>query len=103
MIIIYPVRLFNIYSLWLTMNPKTVLGIAAVLAIVLAPAVMISTFADPAPKQDESCSDEKFSDRDSCPGKSEEAKGNDRDDECVARNKGQSDEDCTETVNPPND
>jgi hypothetical protein len=85
-----------------TMNTKTVIGIVAVLAIVLAPAVMNSAFADPAPKQDPSCSDPKFSDRDSCPGKSEEAEGGDRDDECTARNKGQSDENCDDDiVNPP--
>jgi hypothetical protein len=84
------------------MNPKIVLGIATVLAVVFAPAVMISAFADPAPKQDPSCSDEKFADRDSCPGKSEEAEGGDRDDECTARNKGQSDENCDDDiVNPP--
>jgi hypothetical protein len=79
-------------------------GVAAVLAVVIAPTLVISASADPAPKQDESCSDPKFSDRDSCPGESEDSKGkNDRDDECIARNKGQADEDCTETVNPKND
>jgi hypothetical protein len=74
-----------------------------VLAVVIAPALVVSASADPAPKQDESCSDEKFADRDSCPGKSEDSESDKRDDDCVARNKGQSDEDCTETVNPPND
>jgi hypothetical protein len=76
---------------------------AGILAVVSAPALFISVSADPAPKQDESCSDPKFSDRDSCPGKSEDSESDKRDDDCVARNKGQSDEDCTETVNPPND
>jgi hypothetical protein len=78
-------------------------GVAAILAVVIAPTLVISASADPAPKQDESCSDEKFSDRDSCPGKSEDSESDKRDDECIARNKGQADEDCTETVNPPND
>jgi hypothetical protein len=78
-------------------------GVAAVLAVVTAPALVKPVSADPAPKQDESCSDDKFSDLDSCPGNSENAKGNDRDDDCTARNKGQSDEDCTDTVNPPKD
>jgi hypothetical protein len=91
---------------WVDMKTTAIflaVGVAAVLAVVMAPALVKPVSADPAPKQDESCSDEKFSDRDSCPGKSEDAKGNDRDDDCTARNKGQSDEDCTDTVNPPND
>jgi hypothetical protein len=85
------------------MNIMIVLGIAAiVLAIVVAPAVMNSAFADPAPKQDPSCSDPKFADRDSCPGKSEDASSGDRDDECTARNRGQADENCNDDiVNPP--
>ncbi len=84
------------------MNTIVVLGIAAVLAIVLAPTLMNSAFADPAPKQDPSCSDPKFADRDSCPGQSEEASGGDRDDTCTARNRGQSDDNCNDDiVNPP--
>jgi hypothetical protein len=78
-------------------------GVAAVLAVVIAPTLVKSVSADPAPKQDESCSDPKFSDRDSCPGKSEDSESDKRDDECTARNKGQADEDCTDTVNPRND
>jgi hypothetical protein len=74
---------------------------AGVLAIVSTP---ILASADPAPKEDPSCSDPKFEDRDSCPGKSEEAEGNDRDDECTARNRGQASEDCDDdVVNPPKD
>jgi hypothetical protein len=46
-----------------------------VLTIMVAPVVMNSAFADPAPKQDPSCSDPKFADRDICPGKSEDASG----------------------------
>ena len=86
------------------MNTLPVLGIAAVLAIVIAPVIMNSAVADPAPKQDPSCSDPKFADRDSCPGKSEDASGGDRDDECTARNRGQADENCNDDiVNPPKD
>jgi hypothetical protein len=77
--------------------------LAGILAVVMAPALVVSASADPAPKQDESCSDEKFSDRVSCPGKSEDAKGNDREDECTARNRGQADEDCEDVVNPDKD
>ena len=78
--------------------------VVGVLAVAITPALVVSASADPAPKQDESCSDEKFEDRDSCPGKSEDAKGNDRDDECTARNRGQADEDCDDDiVNPPKD
>jgi hypothetical protein len=80
-------------------------GIAAILAIAIGPTMLMSSaYADPAPKEDPSCSDPKFADRDSCPGNSEEAEGNDRDDNCIARNKGQSSPDCDDgTVNPPND
>lgn len=86
------------------MNTLAVLGVAAVLAIVVAPSIMNSAAADPAPKQDPSCSDPKFADRDSCPGKSEDASGGERDDECTARNRGQADENCNDDiVNPPKD
>jgi hypothetical protein len=84
------------------MNVKIALSIAAVLAVILAPTIVNSVSADPAPKQDPSCSDPKFAERDSCPGKSEEASGGDRDDECTARNRGQSDDSCNDDiVNPP--
>jgi hypothetical protein len=88
------------------MKTKTVfltVFIAAFLAIVVSPAVVNNVFADPAPKQDPSCSDPKFEERDSCPGKSEDSSGDKRDDECTARNRGQADEDCNDDiVNPPN-
>jgi hypothetical protein len=67
---------------------------------------MQSASAIPAPKTDERCDDIKFADRESCPGKTEDAKGDPRDDECVPRNRGHID-DCpdpdevTEPVNPP--
>jgi hypothetical protein len=87
------------------MNQKTMqlaFGMTAVLAIALAPVLVSQVNAVPAPKQDPSCSDPKFADRDSCPGKSEDATGGGRDDECTARNKGQSDESCNDAiVNPP--
>ncbi len=77
-------------------------GIVAILAIAISP-YMSTVFADPAPKEDPSCSDPKFADRDSCPGASEDASGGDRDDECTARNRGQSSDDCNDAiVNPPN-
>ena len=88
-----------------SMNQKTmllVIGMTAVLAIALLPVLVSQVDAVPAPKQDPSCSDPKFADRDSCPGKSEEASGGDRDDECTARNRGQADEGCNDdVVNPP--
>jgi hypothetical protein len=103
----FPLTFLSYIYLNPVMRTTTILlaaGVAAVLAVVIAPALVEPASADPAPKQDPSCSDPKFEDRDSCPGKSEDAEGNDRDDECTARNRGQSDEDCDDDiVNPPKD
>ena len=76
---------------------------ATAIALVIGPALMQSASADPTPKRtittETRCDDPKFADRESCPGKSEEASGGDRDDEtettCVARNAGQA-KDCPE-------
>ena len=65
---------------------------------------MQSASAVPAPKTVQGCDDPKFADRPSCPGKSEDAASDKRDDECVARNPGQAKQnECEETdiVNPP--
>ena len=62
---------------------------ATAIALVIGPALMQSASADPTPKTEPACSDPKFADRESCPGKSEEASGGDREDVCVARNAGQ--------------
>ena len=79
--------------------------IPTAVALVIGPALIQSAAADPAPKTQQKCSDPKFADRESCPGKSEEARGGDRDDECIARNPGQAkncpDGEADETVNPP--
>ncbi len=64
--------------------------------------------ADPVPKTTvtKKCSDPKFADRESCPGKSDNAKGNDKYDEVTfeARNPGQA-KNCPEgtdvTTNKP--
>ncbi len=77
--------------------------IATAVALVIGPALIQSAAADPTPKRvittETRCDDPKFADRESCPGKSEEASGGDRDDEtettCVARNQGQA-KDCPE-------
>ena len=93
------------------MSTKSTLALSVIaataIAFVLGPALMQSASAVPAPKtvEEKRCSDEKFADRESCPGKSEEATGNDREDieTCVARNRGQAQQnDCEETdiVNP---
>ena len=98
------------------MNSKTTVAISAIAAttllLVIAPTLISSAAAVPAEKQDieERCSDPKFADRESCPGRSEEASGGDREDietvTCTPRNPGQA-KDCPEgsvitTVNPPN-
>ena len=76
---------------------------ATAVAFVLGPALMQSASADPAPKTVEGCDDPKFEGRTSCPGKSEDAASDKRDDQCIARNRGQAQQnDCEETaiVNP---
>lgn len=90
------------------METKTTLALSVIaataVAFVIGPALIQSASAVPAPKTDDRCSDPKFADRDSCPGKSEDAKGNDRDDECIARNNGQAKQfpECDDgVVNPP--
>ena len=85
--------------------------IATALAFVIAPALMQmqSASAVPAPKTDPGCDDPKFPDRTSCPGKSEDAAGDPRDDDCTPRNRGHIDdcealvdeEDVNDPVNPP--
>ena len=83
---------------------------ATALAFVLGPALIQSAAAVPAPKTDPGCDDPKFAERESCPGKSEEAESDKRDDECTPRNRGhiddcealvEDDEDVTDPVNPP--
>ena len=76
------------------MKPKTTtlafsLIAATTLLLVIAPALISSASAVAVPKTDERCDDPRFADRESCPGKSEDAEGGDRDDLCVARNAGQ--------------
>ncbi len=76
---------------------------ATALTFVVGPALLQSAAADPAPKTADRCSDPKFADRDSCPGKSEDAESDKRDDECIARNRGQAiqNPDCDDgVVNP---
>ena len=85
------------------MNTKITLGIMALsaLTLVLAPIVVSTTFATSFPgdkgrghdrETETSCSDPKFADRESCPGNSENAQGNDRDDEeCTTVFAGKSD------------
>jgi hypothetical protein len=78
---------------------------ATTLAFVLGPALIQSASAVPAPKTEERCDDPKFADRESCPGNSEDAASDKRDDNCIARNPGQA-KNCpdgaTDVVNPPN-
>jgi hypothetical protein len=66
---------------------------AAVVMFVIARALIQSAAAVATPKTEEvdRCSDPKFADRESCPGKSEDASGGDREDKniCFARNEGQ--------------
>ena len=62
---------------------------ATAVAFVIGPALIQSASAVAEPKTREGCSDPKFADRESCPGKSEEASGGDREDVCFARNEGQ--------------
>ena len=79
----------------MTFAALTVVTVAMAFAVV--PAVTQSAYADAPPKtvvtEEKRCSDPKFADRESCPGKSEEASGGDREDEtetvCEARNAGQ--------------
>jgi hypothetical protein len=80
------------------MSTKTTLTLSviaaiAVLAAAVTPALIQSASADAVPKtrEETGCNDPKFADRESCPGKSEEAQGGDREDEniCFARNEGQ--------------
>jgi hypothetical protein len=75
---------------------------AATLVLVIAPVLISSAAAVPAPKQDveDRCNDPRFADRESCPGRSEEAGGGgveDREDieTCTPRNPGQA-KDCPE-------
>jgi hypothetical protein len=93
-------------------NEKTsllLLGIAAVLSVVLAPSLVPTASADPAPKTEENCTQdtgggERESDGE-CPGKSNENNKN-KDEECTPRNRGHED-DCAgaevieDPVNPP--
>jgi hypothetical protein len=79
----------------MTIKTRLALGFiaATVVMFVIAPALIQSASAVATPKTQETsrCSDPKFADRESCPGKSEEASGGDREDEniCVSRNAGQ--------------
>ena len=81
----------------LAMSTKTTLALSVISAVavmfVIAPAFIQSASAVATPKTEEvnRCNDPKFADRESCPGKSEEATGGDREDEniCYARNEGQ--------------
>jgi hypothetical protein len=87
------------------MSTKTTLALsviaAAVLAFVIGPVLIQSASADAVPKRDitttTQCDDPKFADRPSCPGESENAASDKREDEtettCVARNQGQA-KDC---------
>jgi hypothetical protein len=114
------VILNNYAIILLLMNTKTTMAISVIAAttllLVIAPALIITAaYAVPAPKTDidetTSCSDPRFADRESCPGRSEDAGGagvEEREDEvtvtCEARNPGQA-KDCPEgstitTVNP---
>ena len=83
----------------------TLVATAVAMAFAVLPAlIQQQASAVPAPKTEEKCSDLKFAERESCPGKSEDAKGNDREDLCIARNPGQA-KNCEggadEVVNPP--
>jgi hypothetical protein len=86
------------------MSTKTTLALSVIaataIAFVIGPALIQSASADPVPKTREqtttNCSDPRFADRPSCPGKSEESSGEageEREDEttttCFARNEGQ--------------
>jgi hypothetical protein len=83
------------------MSTKTTLALSVIaataVAFVVGPALIQAASADPAPKTVETtrCDDPKFQDKpqfaESCPGESEDATGDPRDDEdvCVARNNGQ--------------
>jgi hypothetical protein len=85
------------------MSTKTTLALSVIaattLAFVIGPALIQAASAVPAEKRVETtkCDDPKFADRESCPGKSEDAASDIRDDEnvCVARNNGQA-KDCPE-------
>jgi hypothetical protein len=75
------------------MSTKTTLALSVIaataVAFVVGPALIQSAAADPAPKTDPRCSDEKFDHLKSCPGNSENAASDKRDDDCIARNRGQ--------------
>ena len=75
------------------MSTKTTLALSVISAVVvmfvIAPAFIQSASAVATPKTEQRCNDPKFADRESCPGKSEEAQGGDREDVCFARNAGQ--------------
>jgi hypothetical protein len=79
------------------MSTKSTLALSVIaattLAFVIGPALIQSASAVATPKTQETtkCSDPKFEDRTSSPGKSEEAEGGDREDEniCITRNQGQ--------------
>ena len=82
--------------------------VASALSVLTSPILYSNVNAEPTPKTtvSEKCSDPKFADRASCPGNSEDAGGNDREDivECDARNPGQAKncpEDSEVTTNRP--
>lgn len=90
------------------MKTKTTLALSVIAATAFAfavgPALIQSASADPAPKTDPRCDDPKFAHLESCPGKSEDAASEKRDDECIARNNGQAKQfpECDDgVVNPP--
>jgi hypothetical protein len=81
----------------------TLVATAVAMAFAVMPALITQASADPAPKTVERCDDPRFADRTSCPGESENAASDKRDDECIARNNGQAKQNnCEETaiVNP---
>jgi hypothetical protein len=97
------------------MLTKTTLALSVIAATALTfaitPALIQSAAAVPAPATDPGCSDDKFDELPSCPGKSEDAQSDKRDDQCTPRNRGhiddcealvEDDEDVTDPVNPPN-
>jgi hypothetical protein len=63
------------------MSTKTTLALSVIAAtaitFVIGPALIQSASAVAEPKTREGCSDPKFADRESCPGKSEDASGRD--------------------------
>ncbi len=102
----------------MTKSHKTTLALsvvaAAALALFIGPALMQSASAVPAPKTETKCDEAKFEGTRhefECPGKSEAAEGDPRDEDCTPRNRGHIDEceaivdeddgDVNEPVNPP--